>query len=122
MEATTGLLKTSFVPGSEPSPLDSAYVFGPLAADSRDAAAAASAASRPSTGVSLLPGLYCWSAPLQGMYARLSTTVYQAAVMHIGFSARAVAHTAGCKCICDVHQLALLSCVCLMQVLLVAAA
>ncbi len=112
----------SFAPGSEPNPLDSAYDFGALAADSRDAGAAASTASRPSTGGSLLPGLYCCSAQSQGMHARLSTTVYRAAVMHIGFTSRAVAHTAGCKCISDVHRPASLSPICPVQVLLVAAA
>ncbi len=35
-----------FAPGSEPSPLDCAYDFGAIAADSRDAGAAASTASR----------------------------------------------------------------------------
>jgi len=53
----------SFAPGSEPSPLDSAYDFGALAADSRDAGAAASTASRPSTGESspqvCIVGLRC---------------------------------------------------------------
>ena len=42
----------SFGPGSKPSPLDSAYDFGALAADSRDAGAAAATASRSSTGES----------------------------------------------------------------------
>ncbi|KAL0036203.1 hypothetical protein WJX79_007899 [Trebouxia sp. C0005] len=46
----------SFGPGIEPSPLDSAYDFGALAADSRDAGAAASAASRPSTDITGVPG------------------------------------------------------------------
>ena len=58
-------------PGSEPSPLDSAYNFGALVADKRDAGAdastAASAASRPSIGGSLLVDLHCCFMQSQGM-------------------------------------------------------
>lgn len=42
------------------------------------------------------------------MHAKLPTTISQAAVMHIGVTVRAKAHTAGCKCIHNVHQPALL--------------
>ncbi|DBA95921.1 TPA: hypothetical protein ACH3X1_001448 [Trebouxia sp. C0004] len=46
----------SYAPGVEPSPLDSAYDFGALAADSRDAGAGASTASRPNTDSTGVPG------------------------------------------------------------------
>ncbi len=101
----------SFGPGSEPSPLDSAYDFGALAADSRDAGAAASTASRPSTGESS-PQVCIVNLSYGRACMLILTTVCQAAVMRIGFTSRAKAHTAGCKCIDNVHQPALLSCVC----------
>ena len=56
------------------------------------------------------------------MHARLLTTVCQAAIIHIGFTSRAEAHTAGCKCINYAHQPGLLSGVYSLFILLVAAA